>query len=170
MDSFDDLLRPGRSVLDDNPFADPFSDRPNSPDPWAPAFPSSLTNHSPSPLPSPRSQLSAAPTPVTVSPSPSSASRPSDEFVSTLDHTAPINDPDHSIAGLSLPEDSEDGGWQTDQKPWFGNLNDDSDDDKPIGQTLKLPEHKSVSVWVDAKGIRLTNYSIQVLCSSACPG
>lgn len=155
MDSFDDLLRPGRSVLDDNPFADPFSDRPNSPDPWAPAFASSLTNRSPSPPPSHTSQDTpeppAAPAPVTVSPSPSSTSRPSDEFVSTLDHTAPINGPEHPIAGLSRHEDSEVGGWQADQKAWLGNLDDDSDDDKPIGQTMKLPEHASVSVWVHTK-------------------
>jgi len=155
MDSFDDLLRPGRSVLDDNPFANPFSNRPNSPDPWAPAFASSLTDGSPSPPPSPRSQgtpePSVTPAPVMVSPSPPPASRPSDEFAPAKDHTASINGPDHSIAGLSPREDSEDAGWQADQKAWLGNLDDDSDDDKPIGQMLKLPEHTSVSVWVSCR-------------------
>ncbi|KAL4248104.1 hypothetical protein ABKN59_007781 [Abortiporus biennis] len=34
MDGFDDLL-PSRSVLEQNPFEDPFSQRSNSPDPWA---------------------------------------------------------------------------------------------------------------------------------------
>ncbi|KAK7061024.1 Vacuolar protein sorting-associated protein vps5 [Paramarasmius palmivorus] len=35
MDSFDDLLAPSRSILEDNPFSDPFSKRSGSPDPWA---------------------------------------------------------------------------------------------------------------------------------------
>ncbi|ESK96508.1 sorting nexin 3 [Moniliophthora roreri MCA 2997] len=35
MDSFDDLLAPSRSILEDNPFSDPFSKRSSSPDPWA---------------------------------------------------------------------------------------------------------------------------------------
>ncbi|KAJ8095282.1 Vacuolar protein sorting-associated protein vps5 [Marasmius tenuissimus] len=34
MDSFDDLLAPSRSMLEDNPFSDPFA-RSSSPDPWA---------------------------------------------------------------------------------------------------------------------------------------
>ncbi|KAG6854027.1 hypothetical protein C0991_011232 [Blastosporella zonata] len=38
MDGFDDLLAPSRSALEDNPFADPFSKRSNSPDPWASPF------------------------------------------------------------------------------------------------------------------------------------
>lgn len=38
MDGFDDLLAPSRSVLEDNPFADPFAKRSNSPDPWASPF------------------------------------------------------------------------------------------------------------------------------------
>lgn len=32
---FDDLLDPSHSALEENPFADPFSKRSNSPDPWA---------------------------------------------------------------------------------------------------------------------------------------
>ncbi|KAH7921295.1 Vps5-domain-containing protein [Leucogyrophana mollusca] len=35
MDGFDDLLAPSRSVLEDNPFEDPFAKRSNSPDPWS---------------------------------------------------------------------------------------------------------------------------------------
>lgn len=35
MDGFDDLLAPSRSVLESNPFADPFAKRSDSPDPWA---------------------------------------------------------------------------------------------------------------------------------------
>ncbi|KAF8630138.1 hypothetical protein AX15_003091 [Amanita polypyramis BW_CC] len=38
MDSFDDLLAPSRRILEDNPFADPFAKRSNSPDPWASPF------------------------------------------------------------------------------------------------------------------------------------
>lgn len=38
MDGFDDLLAPSRRVLEDNPFADPFAKRSNSPDPWASPF------------------------------------------------------------------------------------------------------------------------------------
>ncbi|KAG6833009.1 hypothetical protein H0H87_012595 [Tephrocybe sp. NHM501043] len=38
MDGFDDLLAPSRSALEDNPFADPFAKRSNSPDPWASPF------------------------------------------------------------------------------------------------------------------------------------
>ncbi|KAG6868954.1 hypothetical protein C0993_007168 [Termitomyces sp. T159_Od127] len=38
MDGFDDLLAPSRSALEDNPFADPFSKRSGSPDPWASPF------------------------------------------------------------------------------------------------------------------------------------
>ncbi|KAG5641906.1 hypothetical protein DXG03_003973 [Asterophora parasitica] len=41
MDGFDDLLAPSRSALEDNPFADPFAKRSNSPDPWASPFASS---------------------------------------------------------------------------------------------------------------------------------
>lgn len=38
MDGFDDLLAPSRNALEDNPFADPFAKRSNSPDPWASPF------------------------------------------------------------------------------------------------------------------------------------
>ena len=38
MDSFDDLLAPSRHILEENPFADPFAKRSNSPDPWASPF------------------------------------------------------------------------------------------------------------------------------------
>ncbi|KAF7430895.1 Vacuolar protein sorting-associated protein 5 [Pleurotus ostreatus] len=38
MDGFDDLLAPSRSVLEENPFEDPFGKRSNSPDPWATPF------------------------------------------------------------------------------------------------------------------------------------
>lgn len=39
MDGFDDLLAPSRRALEDNPFANPFSnDRSHSPDPWASPF------------------------------------------------------------------------------------------------------------------------------------
>ncbi|KAK2463525.1 hypothetical protein APHAL10511_004276 [Amanita phalloides] len=38
MDSFDDLLAPSRHFLEENPFADPFAKRSNSPDPWASPF------------------------------------------------------------------------------------------------------------------------------------
>ena len=123
-------------------------------------FASSLNDNSPSLLLSPTShdilEPSAAPDHVRASTSPSSASRPSNESVPALDHTMPISGPDHSIPGLSLPEDSEDGGWQANQKAWIGNLNDDGDDDKSIGQTLKVPEHKSVSVG-SCPRIQLTN-------------
>ena len=35
MDGFDDLLAPSRAALEQNPFADPFAPRSESPDPWA---------------------------------------------------------------------------------------------------------------------------------------
>ncbi|KAK0467060.1 Vps5 C terminal like-domain-containing protein [Desarmillaria tabescens] len=38
MDGFDDLLAPSRSVLEENPFSDPFGKRSGSPDPWASPF------------------------------------------------------------------------------------------------------------------------------------
>ena len=38
MEGFDDLLGPSRQALEDNPFADPFLKRSNSPDPWANPF------------------------------------------------------------------------------------------------------------------------------------
>lgn len=38
MDGFDDLLAPSRSALESNPFADPFSKRSGSPDPWASVY------------------------------------------------------------------------------------------------------------------------------------
>ncbi|KAK0188967.1 hypothetical protein F5146DRAFT_1104361 [Armillaria mellea] len=38
MDGFDDLLTPSRSVLEENPFSDPFGKRSGSPDPWASPF------------------------------------------------------------------------------------------------------------------------------------
>jgi len=38
MDGFDDLLGSSRQALEDNPFADPFLKRSNSPDPWANPF------------------------------------------------------------------------------------------------------------------------------------
>jgi sorting nexin-1/2 len=44
MDGFDDLLNPSRHALEDNPFADPFLKRPNSPDPWATPFASTDTS------------------------------------------------------------------------------------------------------------------------------
>ncbi len=42
MDSFDDLLAPSRHILEENPFADPFAKRSNSPDPWASPFSAQL--------------------------------------------------------------------------------------------------------------------------------
>lgn len=38
MDSFDDLLAPSHSVLESNPFEDPFGKRSGSPDPWSSAY------------------------------------------------------------------------------------------------------------------------------------
>jgi hypothetical protein len=38
MEGFDDLLTPSRNALEDNPFADPFTRRSGSPDPWATPF------------------------------------------------------------------------------------------------------------------------------------
>ena len=38
MDGFDDLLAPSRHALEDNPFADPFAKQRSSPDPWATPF------------------------------------------------------------------------------------------------------------------------------------
>ncbi|THH32468.1 hypothetical protein EUX98_g1726 [Antrodiella citrinella] len=38
MDGFDDLLVPSRSVLESNPFEDPFAKRSGSPDPWSSAY------------------------------------------------------------------------------------------------------------------------------------
>lgn len=43
MESFDDLLAPSRHILEQNPFADPFAKRSNSPDPWASPFSVSTT-------------------------------------------------------------------------------------------------------------------------------
>ena len=44
MDSFDDLLVPSRHILEENPFADPFAKRSNSPDPWASPFSTSQSS------------------------------------------------------------------------------------------------------------------------------
>lgn len=41
MDGFDDLLAPSRAALEQNPFADPFGNRPSSPDPWSSFHPAS---------------------------------------------------------------------------------------------------------------------------------
>jgi sorting nexin-1/2 len=69
-----------------------------------------------------------------VSPSPSTSK--TSEFVSPLEKS-PIGI-DHSIAGLSLGGEAL-GGWQSEQAGW-GAQDDDSDDDKPISQTVRIPE------------------------------
>lgn len=257
MDGFDDLLAPSRRVLEDNPFADPFAKRSNSPDPWASPFAnnqpadeygasttptaesylatdtyeagssssnvaeestsvssdpldsaahtaddddggdeesakprgrSTSTTHTPgfresvapvfseiatirptepeeheSPVPTAVEQYRASPplhkadslstassSPVSqerhyanqssqsssrvVSPAPSKIS----EFVSPLERSpAGI---DHAIAGLPLGGEAL-GGWQAEQTGWGIQEDDDSDDDKPISQTVRISEH-----------------------------
>ncbi|KAG6831090.1 hypothetical protein H0H92_012767 [Tricholoma furcatifolium] len=84
---------------------------------------------------------------------PSSSSTSSKDLVSPLEHTTPLGI-DQSMAGLSLGADAFVGGWQSEQTAWGGTpvtpvapappaqADEDSDDDKPIGQTLMNAESK----------------------------
>jgi sorting nexin-1/2 len=69
------------------------------------------------------------------SPSPSTSKSPI-EFISPLEQQSTIA----SIAGLSLGGASL-GGWQSERSAWDIQAEDDSDDDKPISQTVKLHDH-----------------------------
>lgn len=71
------------------------------------------------------------------SPSPST-SNASTEFVSPLEQRSTPIGVNHSIAGLSLGGESL--GWQSERGAWDDQA-EDSDDDKPISQTVKLHEH-----------------------------
>ena len=88
-----------------------------------------------------------------LSPSPST-SKSSTEFLSPLERRSTPIAINQSIAGLSLGGESL-GGWQSEQGAWGGQTEDDSDDDKPISQTVTwLHEHggnKIVSRDVDTK-------------------
>ncbi|GLB41935.1 putative vps5 C terminal like [Lyophyllum shimeji] len=80
-----------------------------------------------------------------VSPSvSSSASKSSNEVLSPVGRGAPLGI-DGSMAGLSLGADALGGGWQSEQGAWGGapQPDDDSDDDKPIGQTMKSSRKSS---------------------------
>ncbi|KAG6890326.1 hypothetical protein C0995_009533 [Termitomyces sp. Mi166 len=89
-----------------------------------------------------------------IAPSESASSyKPSNDFVSPLERSTPLGI-DQPMAGLSLGADVLGGGWQSEQTAWGGTpvtptvpvtptqADDDSDDDKPIGQTLKNAENK----------------------------
>ncbi|KAF8074841.1 Vps5 C terminal like-domain-containing protein [Lyophyllum atratum] len=99
-----------------------------------------------------------------VSPSASSsASKSSNEVVSPLGPARPAGI-DQSMAGLSIGADVLGGGWQSEQSAWGGSgqADDDSDDDKPIGQTLKssslVHENKLPS---DMPSLRRNNSGLQ---------
>lgn len=126
--------------------------RPSEPeeiDPTISAPPAPLLPREPSPIQSP-GRVDASPpphSPPQVSTT-ALASRP--DFVSPLEQPIAAN-LQRSVAGLSLGGEAL-GGWQTDQTPWTHDqpastfvsqtpVDDDSDDDKPIGQTLKQPDH-----------------------------
>ncbi|KAF5383683.1 hypothetical protein D9615_003643 [Tricholomella constricta] len=98
-----------------------------------------------------------------VSPSASSStSKSSNEFVSPLERATPVGmGIDRSMAGLSLGTEALGGGWQSEHSAWGGapQVDDDSDDDKPIGQTLKSPtEHKLFS---DVPPLKRTDSGLQ---------
>ncbi|RDB20924.1 Vacuolar protein sorting-associated protein vps5 [Hypsizygus marmoreus] len=272
MDGFDDLLAPSRGALEDNPFADPFAKRSNSPDPWATPFANSSAHdyahdstdsYTPTPAtyesgsneiasstndamtpnatelvglasqpveddhvgerhstqspgfresvePSPfseiatirptepeeiqppvqpstepvrsatpvrRSTLPETPAPASpqvrhgkepsrtgshiVSPSASSStSKSSHEFVSPLERATPLGI-DHSMTGLSLGGNALGGGWQSEQSAWGGQADDDSDDDKPIGQTLKSVEHNENKLSSEMPALIRNNSGLQ---------
>ena len=173
MDGFDDLLAPSQQALEDNPFADPFAKQRISPDPWATPFSatdshafgntsehfSSLNSYSSSD----NNEFGAAS---------SSEFKPLDSH--SPPQTAEDNDDDddeplgrmrspgfrESIPATSLPLDGETvEGWRTEtQTPWqpehpvttptkITQSDEDSDDDKPIMQTLKnLDQNDTASV------------------------
>lgn len=72
-----------------------------------------------------------------LSPSPSASKT---DFISPLEQKSKPFGINQSIAGLSLGGESL-GGWQSEQGAWGGQAEDDSDDDKPISQTVRLPEY-----------------------------
>jgi sorting nexin-1/2 len=74
-----------------------------------------------------------------IPPSPSTSKTPTD-FVSPLERRPTPVDINQSITGLSLGGEAL-GGWQSDRGAWGDQTEDDSDDDKPISQTVKLPDH-----------------------------
>ncbi|KAG6919516.1 hypothetical protein DXG01_005106 [Tephrocybe rancida] len=114
-----------------------------------------ISNHT-SPKPSspvPHVQELPRPSSDTITPTESSSSsKSSNDFVSPLDRVEPTGI-DQSMAGLSIGADALGGGWQSEQTAWGGapvtpsasalaQADDDSDDDKPIGQTLKHAENR----------------------------
>lgn len=80
-----------------------------------------------------------------------SSSKQSNDFVTPLERSTPLGF-DQSMAGLSLGADVLGTGWQSEQTTWGGvpvtppapitpvQADDDSDDDTPIGQTLRNAE------------------------------
>ncbi|KAG5723672.1 Sorting nexin-2 [Termitomyces sp. T112] len=151
------------------PFSEIATIRPTEPEDVQPCIPpsdkpvsSSTPPHSHT-SPNPSSlrdvpQVSSHITPPSESPS---SSKPSNDFVSPLERSTPSGI-DQSMAGLSLGVDALGGGWQNEQTAWGGTsvtpttrvtpvqADDDSDDDKPIGQTLKNAESRLPSPEISA--------------------
>jgi sorting nexin-1/2 len=86
-------------------------------------------------------------------PSPST-SKSSTEFISPLERRATPIGVTQSIAGLSLGGESL-GGWQSERGAWGDQAEDDSDDDKPISQTVKLHDHGDNKIVSREVGIAL---------------
>ncbi|KAG6821426.1 hypothetical protein H0H93_010150 [Arthromyces matolae] len=137
-------------------FSETATIRPTEPDDIQPLVHApELFNHPSSPLESPSSSPSAGDLPEKSSQLPeqlsASAEASSNGFVSPLDRSTP-RPIEQSMSDLSLGTDALAGGWQSEQTAWGGTTipapsippaaDDDSDDDRPIGQTLKNVERK----------------------------
>lgn len=97
-------------------------------------------------------------------PSPST-SKSSTEFLSPLERrSAPIG-VNQSIAGLSLGGESL-GGWQGERAAWGDQAEDDSDDDKPISQTVRLHEHGDHKIVSRDVGMIVV---LRIECTLRCP-
>lgn len=122
MDGFDDLLAPSRQILEDNPFADPFAKRSNSPDPWATPFASQ---------PSASDGIGDADEATT--PTTEAFSIPSDPYgQSSNDPVSPSAElhAESPAAGLSDPLDLANAALDDD---------DEEEDNKPLGKRSMSP-------------------------------
>ena len=95
-----------------------------------------------------------------ISPVPSTSGS-SAEFVSPLERRSTPIGITQSIAGLSLGGESL-GGWQSERSAWGEQTDDDSDDDKPISQTVKLPEHGDNKTVSRGAGINVALFPLNI--------
>ncbi|KAF5350246.1 hypothetical protein D9758_007835 [Tetrapyrgos nigripes] len=108
MDSFDDLLGQSRSILEENPFSDPFSKRSSSPDPWSTPFSQPRDDIYSSPFASSSTDHESASVSDTVSTSTETEQQADTTHTSTEPEPEPSPSDPLDSAAANQPDDDED--------------------------------------------------------------